>query len=90
MCIRDRTDSNSKLFFKSDAVVFVKYKTDDYKVVTGKDVANSVSYTHLDVYKRQTIYGMKRTELFQCFQNFLRFFEKISEWMGSVSYTHLV
>ena len=35
-----KTDSNSKLFFKSDAVVFVKYKTDDYKVVTGKDVAN--------------------------------------------------
>ena len=35
-----KNDTNSKLFFKSDAVVFVKYKTDDYKVVTGKDVAN--------------------------------------------------
>ena len=35
-----QTGSNNKLFFKSDAVVFVKYKTDDYKVVTGKDVAN--------------------------------------------------
>ena len=34
------TGDNNKLFFKSDAVVFVKYKTDDYKVVTGKDVAN--------------------------------------------------
>ena len=32
--------TNQKLYFKSDAVVFVKYKTDDYKVVTGKDVAN--------------------------------------------------
>ena len=35
-----QTGSDNKLFFKSDAVVFVKYKTDDYKVVTGKDVAN--------------------------------------------------
>ena len=35
-----KTGDNNKLFFKSDAVVFVKYKTDDYKVVTGKDVAN--------------------------------------------------
>ena len=34
------TTNTQKLFFKSDAVVFVKYKTDDYKVVTGKDVAN--------------------------------------------------
>ena len=34
------TSNTQKLFFKSDAVVFVKYKTDDYKVVTGKDVAN--------------------------------------------------
>ena len=32
--------TNQKLYFKSNAVVFVKYKTDDYKVVTGKDVAN--------------------------------------------------
>ena len=32
--------TNQKLYFKSDAVVFVKYKTDDYKVVTGKDVSN--------------------------------------------------
>ena len=31
--------TNQKLYFKSNAVVFVKYKTDDYKVVTGKDVA---------------------------------------------------
>ena len=34
------TSNTQKLFFKSDAVVFVKYKTDDYKVVTGKDIAN--------------------------------------------------
>ena len=34
------TKAGQKLYFKSDAVVFVKYKTDDYKVVTGKDVAN--------------------------------------------------
>ena len=32
--------TNQKLYFKSNAVVFVKYKTDNYKVVTGKDVAN--------------------------------------------------
>ena len=32
--------TNQKLYFKSNAVVFVKYKTDDYKVVTGKNVAN--------------------------------------------------
>ena len=34
------TKAGQKLYFKSNAVVFVKYKTDDYKVVTGKDVAN--------------------------------------------------
>ena len=39
--VTDKSATNTqKLFFKSDAVVFVKYKTDDYKVVTGKDVAN--------------------------------------------------
>ena len=39
--VTDKSSTNTqKLFFKSDAVVFVKYKTDDYKVVTGKDVAN--------------------------------------------------
>jgi len=27
---------------------------------------------------------MRRAELFQCFQTFLRFFEKISEWMGLI------
>ena len=34
------TSNTQKLFFKSDAVVFVKYKDNDYKVVTGKDIAN--------------------------------------------------
>ena len=37
---KSTTTTSSKLYFKSDAVVFVKYKNDDYKVVTGKDVSN--------------------------------------------------
>lgn len=43
------TDATDTLYFEGTGIVFVKYDTDKYKVVTGKDVANWSKRTNVDI-----------------------------------------
>ena len=59
MCIRDRCISLLKILFTNECIYDCKYcinrGTNDVERVTftPEEVCNPVSYTHLDVYKRQ-------------------------------------
>ena len=67
MCIRDRLESNCASYIKNDndnnyinntiAPYYGGWENIPQNIIDNYDTYNAVSYTHLDVYKRQEKYG---------------------------------
>ena len=64
MCIRDSKEDGSIYFLPDDELPLVLPELEDYKGKNGKaplENATAVSYTHLDVYKRQHLMRQSQT-----------------------------
>ena len=78
MCIRDRALADEPRLLGLGEVM------DFPAVIAGEDSIWPVSYTHLDVYKRQ---GARHELVHET--NKEEVFRDIAQWLDTVSYTHL-